>query len=90
MREFEIEKKLDEILKKLCRKDKLKYDIIWNKINEIINISDVEHYKNLKSPLQQFKRVHVDKNFVLIFKYDKTNNRVIFYDFDHHDNVYKR
>jgi len=88
MRNFEIEEKLKKILKKLYKKDKLKYEIIQKKINEILTISDVEHYKNLKAPLQGFKRVHIDKSFVLTFKYNKSNDKVIFYDFDHHDNVY--
>jgi len=90
MRKFDIEKGLHNILKKLSKKEKVKYDIIWNKINEIINISDVEHYKNLKVPLQNFKRVHIEKSFVLVFKYDKRDDKVIFYDFDHHDNIYKK
>lgn len=90
MRKFDIEKELHNILKKLFKKDKVKYDRIWNKINEIINISDVEHYKNLRAPLQHFKSVHIEKSFVLVFKYDKTNNKVIFYDFDHHDIIYKK
>ena len=90
MRKFDVEKGLYNILKKLFKKDRVKYDRIWNKINEIINISDVEHYKNLKTPLQDFKSVHIEKSFVLIFKYDKTNDKVIFYDFDHHDIIYKK
>jgi len=89
MREFEIEEKLHKILKKLFKKDRLKYEIIWKKINEILTIPDVEHYKNLRAPLQDFKRVHIDKSFVLIFKYDKSIDEVRFYDFDHHDKIYK-
>lgn len=88
MRKFDIEKRLHIILKKLFKKDKLKYQIIWKKINEIINASDVEHYKNLRAPLQDFKRAHIDGNFVLIFKYDKMKDKVLFYDFDHHDKIY--
>jgi len=90
MRKFDVEEKLHKILVKLSKKDKLKYEIIWKKIHEILNISDVEHYKNLRFPLNGFKRVHIDTNFVLIFKYDKKSDKVIFYDFDHHDNIYKR
>ena len=89
MRKFDIEKKLHNILKKLFKKDRIKYEIIWKKINEIINVPDVEHYKNLRAPLQDFKSVHIDKSFVLTFKYDKANDKVLFYDFDHHDNVYR-
>jgi len=90
MRKFDIEKNFHNALKKLFKKDRVKYNRIWNKINEIINISDVEHYKNLRAPLQNFKSVHIEKSFVLIFKYDKANDKVIFYDFDHHDIIYKK
>ena len=90
MRKFDIEEKLYNLLQKISKKDPKRYEIILKKINEVVNSFDVEHYKNLRSPLNTFKRVHVDKSFVLIFKYDKTNDKVIFYDFDHHDNIYKR
>ena len=90
MRNFAIEEKLKKILAKLYKKDKLKYEIIQKKIREILTISDVEHYKNLKAPLQEFKRVHIDTNFVLIFKYNKSDDKVMFYDFDHHDNIYEK
>ena len=88
MRKFDIEEKLHKILEKLSKKDSKRYEIIWKKINEIINSENIEHYKNLKYPLNNFKRVHIDKSFVLVFKYDKINDKLIFYDFDHHDKIY--
>ena len=89
MYKFELEEKLHQILKKLFKKDKKRYEITWKKINEIINSADIEHYKNLKFPMNEFKRVHIGKSFVLVFKYDKTNDKVRFYDLDHHDKIYK-
>jgi YafQ family addiction module toxin component len=88
MRRLEIEKKLQDTLKKIFKKDRKKYKIIWKKINEILVCSNVEHYKNLKFPLNEFKRVHIDCNFVLIFKYNKSEDIVLFYDLDHHDKIY--
>ena len=90
MREFEIELNLRKILSKLFKKEKRRYDILMSKIEEILTCENVEHYKNLRKPLQRFKRVHINSNFVLAFKYDKTQDRVIFYDFDHHDKIYKK
>jgi YafQ family addiction module toxin component len=90
MRKFEIEEKLHQILKKLFKKDKKRYEIVWKKINEIINSPDVEHYKNLRFPMSKFKRAHIDKSFVLIFRYDKENDNLRFYNLDHHDNIYKK
>jgi len=89
MHKFEIEEKLHQILKKLFKKDKKRYEIIWKKINEIINNSDIEHYKNLRFPMNEFKSVPIDKSFVLIFKYNRVNDKVKFYDLDHHDKIYK-
>lgn len=89
MYKFEIDEKLHKILKKIFKKDKKRYEIILKKINEIINNSNVEHYKNLKSPLNEFKRVHIDNSFVLIFKYDKTKGKIKFYDLEHHDKIYR-
>ena len=90
MRKFDIEKKLHKILKKLYKKNKERFEIIWKKIKEIVNNPLIEHYKNLKSPLQNFKRFHINKNFDLKFKYDKVNDKLFFYDYDHHDNIYKK
>jgi len=89
MRKFELEQKLHQALKKLARKDKKRYEVTWKKISEIINSQNIDHYKNLKFPLNNFKRVHIDNSFVLIFKHDKTSDKVIFYDLDHHDKIYK-
>lgn len=89
MHKFIVEKKLEEILSKIERKNKSLYEQLKNKMNEIINNSDIEHYKNLRHDLKDFKRVQVG-HFVLIFKYDKRHDMVIFEDFDHHDNIYKK
>lgn len=90
MHEFDIDDKLLRILNKLYKKDKKKYKIIMKKIQKIANSENIEHYKNLKKPLQEFKRVHIDRSFVLTFKYDKNKDFIVFYDFDHHDNIYRK
>ncbi|MBS3065454.1 type II toxin-antitoxin system RelE/ParE family toxin [Candidatus Pacearchaeota archaeon] len=86
---YRTSKNLDRILDKLFKKDKSSYEQVMNKIDEIINSYDVEHYKNLRHDLKDFKRVQVG-HFVLIFKFNKTMNLVEFVDFDHHDNIYKK
>ena len=59
------------------------------KIKEAVECENVKHYKNLRYPLQELKRGHVRGPFVLTFKYLKSEDKIIFYDFDHHDNIYK-
>jgi len=90
MREFSIEEGLQKILKKLLKKDRETYKAIMGKINDILTCDDVNHYKNLRNPLQHLKRVHITGSFVLTFRYIESEDKVIFYDFDHHDNIYKK
>lgn len=89
MHSAEIKPDLLKILQKISKKDKVLYEQILKKIDEICQSFDVDHYKNLRSPLNEFKRVHVKNSFVLIFKYITIDKRVIFYYFDHHDCVYQ-
>ena len=78
---------LDNKLKRLVRKNRKQYDIILNKVEEIIQ--NPHRYKNLRSPMQHLKRVHIDKHFVLTFSIDEGDHSVIFIDFEHHDKIYK-
>lgn len=72
-------------------KDKQSQENIKSKIDEIVNTveDNPDHYKNLKRPMQKYKRVHVNNNYVLIFRIDKENKKVIFFDYNHHDKIYK-
>ena len=88
MYEFSIEENLQKKLKKLFKKDKIMYEILMKKFEEIIMCEDINHYKNLRKPLQEYKRVHIKSSFVLIFKFIQGKNEVSFYDFNHHDIVY--
>ena len=90
MHDFNIEKELHKILQKLFKKDKKRYEIVWKKINQIVNDFDIEHYKNLRAPLNEFKRVPIDSSFVLVFKYDKLKDKVSFYYLEHHDKIYNK
>ncbi len=88
MHKFKISEKLEKILVKILKKDKILYEQIMKKINEIINSNDMEHYKNLKYNMKDSKRVHIG-HFALVFRFDRTNNVIFFDDFDHHDKIYK-
>lgn len=88
MRRFLIEKELERILIKLEKRDKVLYSQVKKKVDEVVKSLDIEHYKNLRHDLKDYKRVHIG-SFVLIFKYDKKNDFVYFTDFDHHDKIYK-
>ncbi len=89
MTSYEVIPYLQKILNKLSKKDKNIYEQVLIKINEFINSQDVEHYKNLRYDMNDRKRVHIG-HFVLVFKFIKSENKIIFLDFDHHDNIYKK
>ena len=90
MRNYYFEEKLRKKLSIVFKKDPSRYKILIKKIEEIITSDNIYHYKNLRKPLQNFKRVHIDAHFVLVFKYEKDKDIVYFYDFDHHDKIYKK
>ena len=82
----------DELKKKLTnlkRKDKTTYTAVKKKIIQITSSdkSTIQHFKNLRHPMNELKRVHIG-SFVLIF--GLKDNTIIFEEFEHHDKVYKK
>jgi len=90
MFEFDISDELKIKIRKLVKKDRKKAEIINKKIREIISHDPetIDRYKNLRHDLREYKRVHIDKHFVLTFKVYKKDNFILFADFDHHDRIY--
>lgn len=82
--------KLKKILKKLYKKDKVRYEATLKKIAEVINNNNQDYYKNLSHSMKEFKRVHIDSHFVLIFKVDQNKREIRFEDLQHHDYIYRR
>ena len=80
MYSYEIIPYLQERLKKLSKKDKNLYERVLNKIQEVINSGDVEHYKNLRYDMSDRKRVQIG-HFVLVFKFIKEGDKIKFIDF---------
>jgi len=85
---FFVSESLEKKLSKLSKKDKDLYNQILKKIDEIIHSKDIEHYKNLRYDMKESKRVHIG-HLVLVFRYKKEENLILFDDFEHHDNVYR-
>jgi YafQ family addiction module toxin component len=83
---LEISEELSKKLKKLKKKSIVQYDAILKKAQEIQ--MDPHRFKNLSYPLNNLKRVHIDKHFVLVFSIDEETKTVILVDYDHHDNIY--
>ena len=78
---------LDKIFLKLAKKNLKQMQIIEKKIVEILH--NPHRYKNLRAPLNHWKRIHIDNHFVLIFSIDEESKTITLEDFDHHDNIYR-
>ena len=89
MHRFQTSEHIQEVLKKLNKKNKTLWEQTMKKVDEIVACYDVEHYKNLRYNMKDSKSVHIG-HFVLVFQYNKTTDTINFDDFDHHDNIYKR
>lgn len=79
---------LDKTFRKLSKKNPKQLEIIFHKAEEIL--LNPHHYKNLRAPLQHWKRVHIDASFVLTFSVDERTKTVTLEDYDHHNNIYEK
>ena len=88
---YDFSDELEETLEKLFKKDRKRYEIALKKIEEISSRdnSSIDFYKNLRHDLNEYKRVHIDKSFVLIFKVSRKENHILFDKLKHHDDIYK-
>ena len=84
---YELEKgeKFGKDIKNLLKKNKALEDALRKAIEKIL--LNPEHFKPLKAPLQNTRRVHVLGSFVLV--YEVKGNVVRLLRFAHHDEVYK-
>ena len=92
MYDIDFDPEFQLILDDLEKENPKKYNNVIKKIADMASGLEwsPDHYKNLEYPLNQFKRVHVNTHFVLIFKVNKNTHEVLFIDYDHHDNIYKK
>ncbi len=87
MYDLYIKPSLKKKLKKLAKINPKQAEIITKKVEKIV--INPYRYKNLKSPLDNWKRVHIDKHFVLTFSVDKQKKIVVLEDYAHHKKIYK-
>ena len=77
---------IEVVLKKLKKKDRVQFEAVRKKINQILENPEV--YKPLKNLLRGRYRVHVG-HFVLIFVIHEEARVVEFKRYGHHDDVYR-
>ena len=83
---LEVAEDLSKRFTKLAKRDKVVFEAHTKKIQEIRE--NPYHYKPLRAPLQNKRRVHVGP-FVLIFSIDEETTTIRLLEFEHHDNAYK-
>lgn len=78
--------KVDEIFKKLAKKNPKQLEIITKKLQQILE--NPHRFKPLSNIMKGFRRVHFG-SFVLIYSIDEKNKVIILEDYDHHDKIYR-
>jgi mRNA-degrading endonuclease RelE of RelBE toxin-antitoxin system len=52
-----------------------------------LDVLSIQHFKNLRSPLNEYKRVHLGSH-VLLFRVQ--GDKIVFEAFEHHDQIYRK
>jgi len=87
MYRLRISNKLVEKFHKMEKKNKKQLETINKKVLEIRE--NPHKFKSLSNIMKGFRRVHIDKSFVLIYSVDEQAKTVILEDYDHHDRIYR-
>lgn len=86
MYNLEVRESVDGLFRKLAKKDKVSFEYINKKILEIRE--NPYHFKPLRKPLQNFRRVHIG-NYVLVYSINEKTKTIIIERYKHHDDVYR-
>jgi len=87
---YDLSDKLRKRVDKLAKKDKVLALIFKKKLQEAVShdTKTIDSYKNLRSPQNEFKRIHLTDNFILLFRVDKEKKHIVFIDILHWDKAY--
>ena len=83
---LEVRKHVDKLFAKMAKREKHTLEIIYKKLEEVCE--DPEKFKPLGVPMQNLRRVHVLKSFVITYSIDEATHTVWIEDYAHHDDVY--
>lgn len=83
--ELVIPEHLDRVFAKLSKKDKLQFEILTRKINEILENPQIG--EPLTGNMAGQRSVHI-RNFCLIYETIESEKVVKLLDYDHHNRVY--
>ena len=76
-------------MRAISKKNPKLAEAVYKKILQIVALDEesIDHFKNLKAPLNDLKRVHLG-SFALKFRVYKEQNFILFDRLDHHDDAY--
>ncbi len=80
-----VSEKLDRVFSKLAKKDKLQFEILQRKINEVLENPKIG--EPLRGNMAGQRSVHI-RHFVLTYEILENEKIVRLLDYDHHDVVY--
>lgn len=85
---YDISDTLRAKLERLAKKDKILAQNFYKKLQEVVNRDEktIHAYKNLKSPLNEYKRIHLTSNYILLFAVK--GNHIVFVDIRHWDDMF--
>ncbi len=83
---LEVGEKLKQKLDNLKVNDVKHSRAIRKKIEQILE--NPYHFKPLRKPMQNMRRVHIMKSFVLIYTVYEDTKTVFLIDYNHHDKIY--
>ncbi|MBU0758312.1 MAG: hypothetical protein KKF44_09660 [Nanoarchaeota archaeon] len=91
MFKYDLTDRLKKKLIKLGKRDKILAEIFKKKLMEIVNQDKtaINSYKNLKAPQNEFKRIHLTDNFIMLFSVNLKEEHILFVDIMHWDHAYK-
>ena len=84
---LEVSEQLHKAFSKLAKRNKRRLKLINNKVNQILEYPKIG--KPLKKPLQNRRRVHINKSYVLIYSIDQKRKVIKLLEFEHHKRAYK-
>ncbi|NYZ77000.1 type II toxin-antitoxin system RelE/ParE family toxin [Candidatus Micrarchaeota archaeon] len=73
-------------IESLCRKNSALQGALNKKLLQVLE--NPHHFKPLSYPLQNKRRVHIMKSFVLLYEVNEKTKMVTLTSFSHHDDAY--
>lgn len=84
---LDIEPNCKKEIEGLCAKNRTLRDALDKKVVQVLEFP--QRFKPLHAPMQNKRRVHVLKSFVLTYAIDEATRTVKLLAFTHHDNAYR-